>query len=242
MIHQPATIRPAPDPRWLDRHTEPENWEPLPRWLGHLLQKRSFMPVEIEAKMKVADLSPVRAKLQEFHAELIGDFFEVNTFFDTDDRSLLAADEGLRLRVARDVSSTTRPDDVTLTYKGPRRHGALKSRDETELKVSSPQEAAAFLSCLGFTRIMSFEKRRQSWKIDTCRVELDEIPHLGVYIEIEGTSDVEVMKCRETLGLSGRPIVRASYVALLMTYLQEHGQTDRTVKFPATPTPVAKAG
>src|SRR5579862_2657794 len=89
---------------------------------------RSRMAVEIEAKMAVEDLSQVRAKLTELNAQRIGQFFETNTFFDNEDRSLLAADKGLRLRLKRNIA--TGDEDHIITFKGPRQHGALKSREE----------------------------------------------------------------------------------------------------------------
>src|SRR5436309_8453341 len=57
---------------------------------------RKSMAVEIETKIKVDDLSAIRAKLQGSNAKLLGKHLEINTFFDTEDRSLLAADKGLR--------------------------------------------------------------------------------------------------------------------------------------------------
>src|SRR4051794_32842631 len=106
------------------------------------------MPVEIEAKLKVEDLSVVRTRLKDRGAEPLGEFLETNTFFDAEDRSLLAQDKGLRLRRAQNVA--TGADEFTLTYKGPRQHGALKSRDEQELVVANAHDAIALLSKLGF--------------------------------------------------------------------------------------------
>lgn len=187
------------------------------------------MPVEIEAKMAVSSLDPVRARLQEAGATHVSDVMELNTFFDTEDRSLLAADEGLRLRVNR--ASTGGMERNILTYKGPRQHGPLKSRDELEVEVTSAPDAAALLERLGFLRMLSFEKKRQSWKLADCKVELDELPHLGSYVEIEGPTQDAVMKTRQLLKLDDRPIVKASYIALLLGYLQERGQTPRAVTF-----------
>ena len=42
-----------------------------------------------------------------------------------------------------------------------------------------------------------------------------------------------IQKVRELLHLSERPIVRASYAALVMTYLQEQGKSSGVVAFPA---------
>src|SRR5688572_30827514 len=106
------------------------------------------MAVEIEAKIKVDDLAPTRAKLQEAGAKFVADQFEINAIFDTDDRSLLAADKGLRVRLAKDVK--TNEQSVTLTFKGPRKHGPLKSRQENELKADDFDAAVELLEALNF--------------------------------------------------------------------------------------------
>src|SRR5688572_8813709 len=187
------------------------------------------MPVEIEAKMAVANLDPTRARLRELGAQPAGKSLETNTFFDTEDRSLLAADEGLRLR--RSVNEETRAEAHVITYKGPRQHGQLKARDEVELSVATSPDAVELLERIGFVRMLSFEKRRESWKLGGCKVELDELPYLGCFVEIEGPADEPVLAVREQLGLSDRPIVKSAYVALLMGYLQERGQNRRVVTF-----------
>ncbi len=191
------------------------------------------MPVEIEAKMKVDDLAPVRERLRECGASFVGTYFETNTFFDTADRSLLAADKGLRTRHTHDVENDE--NIFTITYKGPRRHGPLKSRDEREVNVSDEAAAAALLESLGFIKMLSFQKRRESWMLDNCRIELDELPFLGLFVEIEGPGDDIVLGVRERLHLVNYALVKASYIALLTTYLQERGNHQRTVRFPQEP-------
>jgi len=187
------------------------------------------MAVEIEAKMKVDSLDPVRERVKNAGASLIGEYLETNTFFDTDDRSLLAADQGLRIR--RATVQESGEDIITITFKGPRQHGKLKSREEIELTVGDFDAATRLLESLGYSRVMSFQKKRQSWKLKNCRVELDELPQLGVYVEIEGPSEDAVLKIRESLSLHDRGLVKASYVALLMAHLQEQGNHVRTVEF-----------
>jgi adenylate cyclase, class 2 len=189
------------------------------------------MPIEIEAKMKVADHASLRNALKEVGATKLGKFLEINTFFDTEDRSLLAADRGLRIRQNRNLSAGS--EQFILTLKGPRLHGQLKSREETEVAIGDIKSMTSILEQLGFRVVLSFEKKRESWTLGSCHVELDELPHLGAYVEIEGPGEEKVMKVREQLGLSDRPLVKASYIALLMTYLQEHGQAGRQVRFQA---------
>lgn len=187
------------------------------------------MSVEIEAKMKVDSLDVTVAKLKAVGGERVGDFEEVNAFFDTEDRSLLAADEGLRLRVAKNVD--TKAEKYVLTFKGPRLHGKLKSREERELDVGNAKDAEKFLNSLGFKKVLAFEKKRTKWKLAGCSIELDTLPHLGTYVEIEGPSEDTVMKVREQLGLERAPIIKSSYIAMLMAYLQDQNRPDRVVTF-----------
>ena len=198
------------------------------------------MPVEIEAKMRLAtaDVEPMIARLRERGAIPLGQYLEINTFFDTEDRALLAGDEGLRVRVVKNL--TTGDTTAIMTHKGPNLHSQLKRREESEMKVPSAADAARLLNCLGYTKCLGFEKRRQSWKLDRCKVEIDELPKLGYFIEIEGPTEEAVLQARQSLGLSELPLIKAAYSAMLTEYLQERGESSMDVNFP-TETRVAKA-
>lgn len=187
------------------------------------------MPVEIEVKMHVLDLEPVRAKLEELGAEHKGRREEVNTFVDTDDRALLAGDEGLRIRSHRDVSSGRM--EYVMTYKGPRQAGVAKSRDEIEVTVDDADAAAMLLDRLGYHRTLTFEKRRESWALRGCSVELDELPKLGTFVEVEGPDEATVMQVRDELGLDSAPMEKRSYAALLADWLKQHAPGKTDVKF-----------
>jgi adenylate cyclase class 2 len=190
------------------------------------------MALEIEAKMAVDGFEPVRARLRDAGAVEIGKFLETNVFLDTEDRSLLAADEGLRMRANKNLA--TGESEYVITYKGPRQVGQLKSREEVELKVDRGAEAVTLLERLGYITMIQFEKRRESYHLDDCRVELDEMPHLGFFVEVEGPSESAVMNVRGRLQLDDRPMLKSSYVSLLMSYLQEHGDSRRRVTFAGT--------
>jgi len=187
------------------------------------------MAVEIEAKMAVESFEPLRAALRGAGARAAGSHFEVNTFFDRADGSLVSAGEGLRLRLQRD-DETGREAHI-ITWKGPQQAGPLKSREELELEVLGHDGAVKLLERLGFTRTLSFEKRRESWELGGCKVELDEVPHLGRFVEVEGPDEKTVMSVRQRLGLSACPAIKSSYVALLTDHLRERGQSRTDVTF-----------
>jgi adenylate cyclase, class 2 len=200
--------------------------------------------LELEAKMKLdpAGIDALSRRLREHGAVLVGEFLEQNTFYDTDDRAMLAADEGLRVRTSRDLA--TGKSRTIVTHKGPNRHGPLKTREETEAEVASTPDIEALLQRLGFIRYLGFEKKRQSWKLEGCKIELDEVPHLGHFVEIEGPSEDVILRLRTALKLADLPLIKASYVAMLSSYIQERGQTTNNITFPTHPASprVAKAG
>jgi adenylate cyclase class 2 len=187
------------------------------------------MPTELEAKMKVDDLDGVRTRLKESGAKRTGSAFEVNAFFDTPDRSLLSADKGLRLRRTRD--DQTGKEKFVITVKGPQQKGDLKSREEDEVRVEDGEDANAVLGALGFQPTLSFEKKRESWELDGCKIELDELPILGRFVEIEGPDERTVMRVREKLGLTQSPLIKTGYITMLARHLKETSDPRKAVRF-----------
>lgn len=196
------------------------------------------MAREIEAKIRVASHEPVRRRLGELGAKRLGCVLETNRIFDRSDGSLRNRGCGLRVR-------TTMPLDgkgtgtTTLTYKGPVQPGAFKSREELEVSVSNADTLAQLLFQLGCVQILQFEKRRESWLLGECRIELDEPPHIGLFVEIEGPDDAAIRAAIDSLGLADEPHVSASYVRMLADYCAEQGICNRVLRL-ADPPPVSK--
>lgn len=171
------------------------------------------MPLEIEIKLRVEAHDPVRERLRKEDAERLGRFLERNLIFDRPDGSLRAAGCGLRVRSACD--ETTGQSKSTLTFKGPVQRSAMKSREEVELEVGDADAMTHLLQRLGFAVILDYDKRRESWLLGGCRVELDEPPEVGLFVEIEGPDEAAIRRVQETLGLSTCPHESSSYVRML---------------------------
>jgi adenylate cyclase class 2 len=171
------------------------------------------MPLEIEIKSRVDSHEPLIAMLKGLPAKYAGRVLETNRLYDNADGSLRREGRGLRLRSCRVLDGPARSS--TLTYKGPMRESALKQREEVEIEVGDVDGMARLLQSLGYQERVLFEKRRESWAVDDCKVELDELPRIGRFVEIEGPSETSVLHVMARLNLSPDKCTRKTYVELI---------------------------
>lgn len=187
------------------------------------------MPVEIEIKLKVDDSTAVRETLKSLGAVPLGEVLETNIFLDTSDRALLSADCALRVRCNRPLADAK--EKLIITYKGPREEGPVKRREEIEVVVDGMNQAIALLERLGFQETLCFEKRRESWQFEQCTIELDEMPALGGFVEIEGPTEAAVAAAQARLGLSDLQPLPESYADLVTRHLSDIGEHGTRLTF-----------
>ena len=187
------------------------------------------MPREIELKFRVDDSADLRAALRRAGVAWQAARFEINRMFDTPAGDLRRRDCGLRLRTAWELptgpaghASPPAPQ-ATLTYKGPRDGGAVKSREEIETAVGDADALAAALDRLGYRETVRYEKLRDTARCGECVICLDTLPRLGCYAEIEGPTADAVGAMADRLGLDPARGVRVTYVELAA----EHGEITR---------------
>lgn len=186
------------------------------------------MGQEIEAKIKVESCDPTRERLRELNARCIYTILEVNRIFDTPDRDLFKKGCGLRIRTCRGEGAVPA---ASLTYKGPQRPGPFKSREELETTLGEPDNAVSILTALGYTPVITFEKRREEWELDGVVVELDEVPRLGCFVEIEGPDEAAVHCVQDRLQLGSRTPITDSYIALLINHARANNLSFDTIRF-----------
>jgi adenylate cyclase class 2 len=187
------------------------------------------MSVEIEAKLKVESLDPVRERLKAAGAEFVRAVTERNLHYDSADGRLRAGDSVLRIRSVVVHRGAEAPS--TLTYKGARLPGKVKRRTEIELEIAAPEAAGRLLEALGFTLMSEIEKRRETWRLGGCHVELDEVPYLGTFIEIEGPDEGAIAAVQNTLGLAHLSHIQEGYVALLLEHCRRNHLPIRRIGF-----------
>ena len=176
------------------------------------------MPHEIEAKFKVADHRATRRALRAAGAEYLGTVAQMDTYYDTSDGMLLGRDVGLRIRATRCLRRGAEPVETRplLTAKGPRAPGrGAKVRQEVQTRLDDAAGVEEILAAAGFEPQVVVEKRRASYQLGRCRVELDDLPAVGCFVEIEAPNPKAIARTAGALGLSGEPITD-HYVMLVL--------------------------
>lgn len=182
------------------------------------------MAQEIEAKFRVDAHEPIRQRLQACSAQDCGVVIEQNRIYDRPDGSLRRSGCGLRVRACFDLSDSLK--SATMTFKGPVVPGAFKTREEIETSLADPQAATELFERIGFIPVLIFEKKRESWQLDGCKIELDEVPQLGLFVEIEGPSETDIREMCDRLGLASASHEKATYVGMLLSHCADHGITN----------------
>jgi adenylate cyclase, class 2 len=193
------------------------------------------MPNEIEAKFKVGDFRAVRKRLSELGAVYLGTDLQTDAYYDTPDGSLLGQDKGLRIRRTRRLGSPSSASDrdtrPEITYKGPADgHKQAKIRREIQTRVDSDQAMGDILTALGLAPTLTIQKKRASYRLGSCLVELDELPLIGRFIEIEAPSPKRITVIRQKLGIQADPSAE-HYITLLTRACPRVSNACRKVTF-----------
>jgi adenylate cyclase class 2 len=139
---------------------------------------------------------------------------EHDIYYNAPHRNFASTDEALRVRYAG--------GKAVVTYKGAKvKNLGLKAREELNTGVESGEVFDQILARLGFVRTAEVNKWREHYRYGNASIALDEVEHLGTFVEIEVIADTETQAAAERidtikkeLGISGEAIL-ASYLELL---------------------------
>jgi adenylate cyclase class 2 len=171
--------------------------------------------LEIELKVKVPSLEPVRAYLLEKGGVCAGRIHEHDIYYNAPHRDFGKTDEAVRVRYTN--------DHAVVTYKGAKiKKFGLKAREELNTAVESGEVFEAMLDRLGFTKTTEVNKWRENFRYADAAISLDEVDELGTFVEIEiMTADENshaasvIQRIAKEIGVSGEPIL-TSYLELLL--------------------------
>jgi len=185
---------------------------------------------EIEVKVLVADLKPIRDKLLAMGAVLVKEQHnEVNTLYDLRNRALYGKRQALRLRMAG--------KKAYLTFKGtPRKSRKYKVREEFETEVKNPRHLQKILKALGFVPVFRYEKLRTVLKKGPLKICLDETA-AGNFIEFEGERQ-KIAQFSKRLRIPKKDWIKLDYIQLL----QMAGKEGRAPYPSSFPSPAPSSG
>jgi adenylate cyclase class 2 len=172
--------------------------------------------LEIELKVKVLSLAPVRENLREANALFVSRSYERDTYYNAPHRDFTQTDEALRVRYVNNAA--------VVTYKGAKlKNLGLKAREELNTAVESGEIFEQILSRLGFIRTAGVGKWRETYTLGPATISLDDVEGLGTFIEIEVIADgardtilSEIDRVKKELGITGEAILD-SYLELLLS-------------------------
>ena len=181
------------------------------------------MSFEIEQKFRTASHAPIVARLNELGATASARVEQEDVYLRHPSRDFGATNEAFRLRRVGERN--------VLTYKGPRRAGPTKTREEIEIAFAHGDEAAAkmlrLFQALGFRPVATIRKLRTPYHVNfrsrPMEVGLDEAEDIGHFVEVEtiveGDNDLTeaqtaVLELAHFLGL--RDVEPRSYLRMAL--------------------------
>jgi predicted adenylyl cyclase CyaB len=191
------------------------------------------MPKEIEAKFKVAAFSAVRRALLKAGAVFLGSAVQTDLYFDWPDGSLRDSDRGLRIRSSKRVRSGAAEFDARpmITFKGPvDTNSRVKIRTELQTFVDDQRAMSAIFEALGLVPTLTIGKKRSSYSLLGTTVELDELPLIGKFVEIEAPTEAKLHKIRQKLGLADVPM-KDHYINLMLAAAKSKGRKGTVFTF-----------
>lgn len=90
-------------------------------------------------------------------------------------------------------------DKITVTFKW-FESNCVDGAREIETEVGSFDSMLELFKATGFKEKSFQESRRETWELNSCKVELDAWPWLLPLVEIEGESEESVRSCSAALG------------------------------------------
>ena len=171
--------------------------------------------LEIEVKFHLPQLQAFRERLLAAGAEQVKPrLFEHNVRFDS---------PGERLRLQYQLLRLRQDDGIRLTFKGPPPNAGeteAKVREELEVEVSDFVTMAAILERLGFEAQQSYEKYRETFRVDGVEIVLDEMP-FGDFVELEGEEEA-IRAAANRLGLDWEQRILDNYLTLMARLKDAH--------------------
>lgn len=155
------------------------------------------MTEETELKFIVQNYGEIARKLMN-KSNFVSTAYELTVMYDNKEKSLFKEDARLRLRQIKNLKNNT--ETCELSYKKPKTREGIKIEEEDEVSISSFKEMQEILLKIGFFKVSSYDRVRDTFKKDNCKITLDTFS-FGDILEIEGEIN-SIKKIAKELGLN----------------------------------------
>ncbi len=152
---------------------------------------------EVELKSVVPDVAACRERVDAAGGRLIFAGRLRDRRYDLPDRSLVARDEVLRLRIYESLGSR----EAHIDWKGATGYaGGFKIRDEISTPVADPNAVATILDRLGYLVIREIDREIAQYELHEAAVRFEEYPDMDALVEVEG-DPVSIDRAIAAIGL-----------------------------------------
>ena len=141
------------------------------------------MPYEVEIKFRVPNHDALIGAFKALGVAPTAPIAHSDLYLAHPSRDFARSDEALRLRREGETNA--------ITYKGPKRGGPTKTREEVEVTFApeAREDMARIFEALGFRPVAEVKKTRTSYRISgrdrPMIVTLDDAERLGTFAEVE---------------------------------------------------------
>ena len=147
---------------------------------------------EIEVKILEIDVGAVRKTLLGLSAKKILDDQLSYEILDDKEHSLFKEKKLLRVRKSK--------SEAHLCFKSKAKKGKLREAEETEVKIDNYEDTIKILKELGFITKHKGKKHRESYKLGKVRYEIDTMPGIPTFLEIEADNEKDLIQGIKKVG------------------------------------------
>jgi adenylate cyclase class 2 len=173
-----------------------------------------LMSTEIE--VKVLEIEPARiiSKIEQLGGVQAGNWLIRTQVYDFPDRRLLSQGSYIRVRNEGSIWHWTYKRKISQSAKCME----AKTMEELDVEASDPETVHHILQALGLEVVLYFEKKRQHYKNGSVIFDVDELPTIPPFLEIEAPSLQEIHDALEKLGIPPQKALSLGPKELLAFY------------------------
>ena len=162
---------------------------------------------EYECRILNIDLDDFLSKLESLDAKDKGERLQRRFIYDFDP---VDPDKWIRLRTNGDVT--------TLAIKTLKHTDEIGNAEEEEVEVKDIDTMNRILQQLGYKPRNYQENKRHSFKLENVSIDIDTWPRIPTYVEVEGSSEDEVLYALYLLGVDLSQVTTKDVTTIFSEY------------------------